>query len=188
MDSSAGCRSGPPVPPGRRMAQPGVPVHAIRGCQVLRGALGGVSALDVGVSVVVTLVVVTLVVVTLVVVTLMDMTLVVGTFVVAERVSIDVEIVEVDLRAGRVNDVGLLQNRRKSLAAVLEKANIVDTAGTKVDLNDLNINADALGYDEGADHEGHVHEGHDHEGHDHEGHDHEGHDHADADIEGTDPA
>jgi trigger factor len=78
--------------------------------------------------------------------------------------------------------------RRKALAAVLEKANIVDTAGTKVDLNDLNINADALGYDEGADHEGHDHEGHDHEGHDHEGHDHEGHDHADADIEGTDPA
>jgi len=78
--------------------------------------------------------------------------------------------------------------RRKALAAVLEKANIVDTAGTKVDLNDLNINADALGYDEGADHEGHDHEGHDHEGHDHEGHDHEGHDHADADTEGNDPA
>src|SRR5664279_3189769 len=71
--------------------------------------------------------------------------------------------------------------RRKALAAVLEKANIVDTAGTEVDLNDLNINADALGYDEGADHEGHDHDGHDHEGHDHadadiEGHDHEGHD------------
>jgi trigger factor len=56
--------------------------------------------------------------------------------------------------------------RRKALAAVLEKASIVDTAGTKIDLNDLNVGADALGYDEGA-------EGHDHEGHDHEGHDHE---------------
>jgi trigger factor len=67
--------------------------------------------------------------------------------------------------------------RRKALAAVLEKANIVDTAGTKIDLNELNIASDALGYDEGADHEGHDHEGHDHEGHDHEGHDHEGHDH-----------
>jgi len=67
--------------------------------------------------------------------------------------------------------------RRKALAAVLKKANIVDTAGTKIDLNELNIASDALGYDEGADHEGHDHEGHDHEGHDHEGHDHEGHDH-----------
>lgn len=48
--------------------------------------------------------------------------------------------------------------RRKALAAVLEKANIVDTAGTKIDLNELNIGSDALGYDEGADHEGHDHE------------------------------
>jgi len=63
--------------------------------------------------------------------------------------------------------------RRKALAAVLEKADIVDTAGTKIDLNELNVAADALGYDEGAGHEGHDHEGHDHEGHDHEGHDHE---------------
>jgi len=73
--------------------------------------------------------------------------------------------------------------RRKALAAVLEKANIVDTAGTTIDLNELNISGEALGYDEGADHEGHDHEGTDHEGHDHEGTDHEGHDH-----EGTDPA
>ena len=58
--------------------------------------------------------------------------------------------------------------RRKALAAVLEKANIVDTAGTKIDLNELNIGSDALGYDEGADHAGHDHEGHDHESHDHE--------------------
>jgi len=68
--------------------------------------------------------------------------------------------------------------RRKALAAVLEKANIVDTAGTKIDLNELNIGADALGYDEGADHEGADHEGADHEGADHEGADHEGADHA----------
>jgi trigger factor len=73
--------------------------------------------------------------------------------------------------------------RRKALAAVLDKAKVVDTAGGEVDLNDLKLGAEALGYDEGADHEGHDHEGaghegHDHEGHDHEGHDHEGHDHA----------
>ena len=76
--------------------------------------------------------------------------------------------------------------RRKALAAVLEKANIVDTAGTKIDLNELNIASDALGYDEGADHEGHDHEGHDHEGHDHEGHDHEGHEHEDAHAKAAD--
>src|SRR5674476_1396419 len=33
--------------------------------------------------------------------------------------------------------------RRKALAAVLEKASILDTAGTKIDLNDLNT-TDAL--------------------------------------------
>jgi len=65
--------------------------------------------------------------------------------------------------------------RRKALAAVLEKTSIVDTAGNAVNLNDLNLGAEGVGYDEGADHEGHDHEGHDHEGHDHEGHDHEGH-------------
>ena len=64
--------------------------------------------------------------------------------------------------------------RRKALAAVLEKAKIVDTAGTAIDLNELNVGADALGYDEGADDEDHQ----DHEGHDHEGHDDEGHDEA----------
>ncbi len=48
--------------------------------------------------------------------------------------------------------------RRKALAAVLEKAKIVDTAGNEVDLNELNTGAGALGY----------HEGHDHEGHDHD--------------------
>jgi trigger factor len=62
--------------------------------------------------------------------------------------------------------------RRKALAAVLEKVNILDTAGKKIDLTELNVEASALGYDEGDDHEGHDHEGHDHEGHDHEGHDH----------------
>ena len=69
--------------------------------------------------------------------------------------------------------------RRKALAAVLEKAKIVDTAGNEVDLNALNVGVDAFGYDEGLGHEGH--EGHDHQGHEghdhqgHEGHDHEGH-------------
>jgi trigger factor len=62
--------------------------------------------------------------------------------------------------------------RRKALAAVLDKAKIVDTAGNEVDLKDLNADSGALGYDEGQEHEGHDHEGHDHEGHDHEGHDH----------------
>ena len=80
--------------------------------------------------------------------------------------------------------------RRKALAAVLEKAKVVDTAGNEVDLNALNTGGDALGYDEGHDHEGHDHEGHDHEGHshdehgDHEGHDHEGHDHDHGDHKG----
>ena len=67
--------------------------------------------------------------------------------------------------------------RRKALAAVLNKAKVVDTAGNEVDLNELDAGDGALGYDEGHDHdhEGHDHSGHDHEGHDHEGHDHEGH-------------
>jgi trigger factor len=55
--------------------------------------------------------------------------------------------------------------RRKALASVLEKANVVDTAGNVIDLNELNAG-------QVVDHEGHDHEGHDHEGHDHEGHDH----------------
>jgi len=76
--------------------------------------------------------------------------------------------------------------RRKALAAVLDKAKVVDTAGGEVNLDDLKLGAEALGYDEGADHEGHDHEGHDHEGHDHEGHDHEGHDHEGHDHEGHD--
>ncbi len=64
--------------------------------------------------------------------------------------------------------------RRKALAAVLNKAKVVDTAGNEVDLNELDAGDGALGYDEGHDHD---HEGHDHSGHDHEGHDHdhEGH-------------
>src|SRR5665811_2042242 len=52
--------------------------------------------------------------------------------------------------------------RRKALAAVLNKAKVVDTAGNEVDLNSLNGETDALGYDEGADHD---HEGHDHGDH-----------------------
>ena len=61
--------------------------------------------------------------------------------------------------------------RRKALAAVLEKVKIVDTAGSEINLNELNLGTDALGYDdqhEGADHD--HHEGHDHD--QHEGHDH----------------
>ena len=72
--------------------------------------------------------------------------------------------------------------RRKALAAVLGKASIVDTAGTKIDLDELNVGVDELGVDElgngeGADHEAHQHEGHDE--HEDEGHDdeHEGHEH-----------
>jgi uncharacterized protein YjbI with pentapeptide repeats len=76
--------------------------------------------------------------------------------------------------------------RRKALAAVLEKANIVDTAGVEIDLNELSLSGDVLGYNEGADHEGADHEGHDHEGADHEGADHEGADHEGADHEGHD--
>ena len=75
--------------------------------------------------------------------------------------------------------------RRKALAAVLEKAKVVDTAGNEVDLNALNADdsdsgPDAFGYDEGQgadDHEGHDHEGHDHGDHGDHG-DHEGHNHA----------
>jgi trigger factor len=73
--------------------------------------------------------------------------------------------------------------RRKALSVVLEKANIVDTAGNEVNLNELNIGDDALGYDEG---EGHDHEGHDHEAHDHEAHDLEAHDLEAHDLEAHD--
>ena len=74
---------------------------------------------------------------------------------------------------GQISSMVAEVARRKALAAVLDKAKVVDTAGSEVDLNDLKLGAEALGYDEGADHEGHDHEGHDHEGHDHEGHDHD---------------
>ena len=63
--------------------------------------------------------------------------------------------------------------RRKALAAVLEKADIVDTAGTKIDLDELNVGVDELGYDEGHEHE--AHDEHEDEGADDE---HEGHEHA----------
>ena len=78
---------------------------------------------------------------------------------------------------GQISSMVAEVARRKALAAVLEKAKVVDTAGSEVNLNELNSGADALGYDEGldhVDHEGHDHD--DHEGHDHD--DHEGHDHA----------
>ena len=52
--------------------------------------------------------------------------------------------------------------RRKALAAVLEKAKVVDADGNEVDLNALNVEVEGE-----AGHEGHDHEGHDHEGHDH---------------------
>ena len=55
--------------------------------------------------------------------------------------------------------------RRKALAAVLEQAKVVDTAGNVIDLNELSPARTRPRS---------CHEGHDHEGHDHEGHDHEG--------------
>ena len=66
--------------------------------------------------------------------------------------------------------------RRKALAAVLEQAKVVDTAGQPVDLNEVTATDVASQLFEGGadDHEGHDHG--DHEGHDHG--DHEGHDHA----------
>ena len=78
---------------------------------------------------------------------------------------------------GQISSMVAEVARRKALAAVLDKAKVVDTAGIEVNLDDLKLGSEAVGYDEGHDHEGHDHEGHDHEGHDHEGHDHEGHDH-----------
>jgi trigger factor len=92
---------------------------------------------------------------------------------------------------GQIPDMVAEVARRKALAAVLEKASIVDTAGTKIDLNDLNT-VDA-GYDDGHDHDGHDHEGHDHQGHDHdsqdfEDHEEEGHDTKAADTEAPEQA
>lgn len=55
--------------------------------------------------------------------------------------------------------------RRKALAAVLEKATVVDTTGAEIDLNEVTATDVASQLVEG-DVE------HDHEGHDHEGHDH----------------
>jgi len=68
--------------------------------------------------------------------------------------------------------------RRKALAAVLEQAKVVDTAGNAVDLNEVTATDVASQLFDGGegDHAGHDHEDHDHEDHDHE--DHEGHDHA----------
>ena len=61
--------------------------------------------------------VVTFVVVTFVVVTFVVVTLIVLTLVVAERVSASVEIAQVDLFAGQVDDLSLVQNCRERLAA-----------------------------------------------------------------------
>ena len=60
--------------------------------------------------------------------------------------------------------------RRKALAAVLDKAKVVDTAGNEVSLKDLDVNAGDVpaadfSFEEIRDDEGD--EGHDHEGHDH---------------------
>jgi len=71
---------------------------------------------------------------------------------------------------GQISSMVAEVARRKALAAVLDKAKVVDTAGGEVNLDDLKLGGEALGYDEGADYEGH--DGHDAEGHDHEGHDH----------------
>jgi len=76
--------------------------------------------------------------------------------------------------------------RRKALSVVLEKAKIVDTAGQQIDLSELNVTADALGYDEGEDHEAQDHEAQDHEAQDHEDQDLEGQDLEGQDLEGQD--
>src|SRR5450759_1113864 len=82
------------------MAPLGVPA-APYGRQVLRSAL---------------CVVVTLVVVTLVVVTLVVVTLVVVTLVVAKCLGAQLEVVQVDLSARRVDDLGLVKNSSERLA------------------------------------------------------------------------
>jgi trigger factor len=75
---------------------------------------------------------------------------------------------------GQISSMVAEVARRKALAAVLNKAKVVDTAGGEVNLNELSPGA--LGSEAGHDHEGHDHDDHDdHEGHDHD--DHEGHDH-----------
>ena len=74
---------------------------------------------------------------------------------------------------GQISSMVAEVARRKALAAVLDKARIVDTAGSEINLDDLKLDGDALGFDQGHDHEGHDHD--DHEGHDHD--DHKGHDH-----------
>src|SRR5665647_2376182 len=88
-----------------------------------------------GILMVVTLMVVTLMVVTLRVVTLRVSTLMVSTLVVAQSFG-GVEIVEVNLRAGCVEDAGLLQDCRKRLATsdlghhVGDLTALVDCLGT----------------------------------------------------------
>ena len=70
--------------------------------------------------------------------------------------------------------------RSKTLAILLEKADVVDTKGKKIDVTPFtgitsnDEDGETVVLDE---HAGHDHAGHDHAGHDHEGHDHEGHDH-----------
>src|SRR5665647_1206809 len=94
---------------GKRYGAAGSPSRAIRKSQVLLCAL----------CVVVTLVViVVMTLVTLVVIVVMTLVAhVVKTLVVAERIGARAELFQVDLAAGRVDDLGLLQNCRERLAA-----------------------------------------------------------------------
>ena len=58
---------------------------------------------------------------------------------------------------GQISSMVAEVARRKALAAVLDKAKVVDTAGIEVNLDDLKLGSEAVGYDEGHDHEGHDH-------------------------------
>ena len=65
--------------------------------------------------------------------------------------------------SGQIPEMVAEVARRKALAAVLEKAKVVDTAGNEVHLNDLNIGAEEIGAADFT-----VEEVDDDEGHDHE--------------------
>jgi len=53
---------------------------------------------------------------------------------------------------GQISSMVAEVARRKALAAVLDKAKVVDTAGIEVNLDDLKLGSEAVGYDEGHDH------------------------------------
>ncbi len=61
---------------------------------------------------------------------------------------------------GQISSMVAEVARRKALAAVLDKAKVVDTAGNEVNLSELKLDAGSL------DHEGHDHEGHEHDAED----------------------